>query len=378
MTDNPATHGVHIVSSKAQIKEFVLFPYNHYQNEPHWFAPLLMDEKKLVDTKNNPIYENIEAAFFIAEKNGVICGRIAAFNNHVYADYHKENVGFFGMFECIDDQAVASLLFKVATDWLIEKGRTSILGPFNPTMLETLGILTEGFDKDPVIMMPYTKPYYPKLIEGAGFEKAMDLFTYYVDKEMVNFERVEKASDLIMRRTEGLSIRFCEKKHYDREIAIFREIFNKAWSKNWGFQPVSEKVFANLAKELKPILEEDLAVIAYVKDVPVGFSIAIPDYNFALKKINGRLLPFGIFKLLYLRRKITKIRIALMGIIPEYQGKGIDVIMHKEAIVNGIRRGYRSAELGWVLESNINMVRLAERMGAVLDKKYRIYGKSIG
>jgi GNAT superfamily N-acetyltransferase len=378
MVNNPETHGVHIVNTKAQLNDFVKFPYRHYQNEPNWVAPLLMDEKKLVDTKKNPTYENIEAAFFLAEKNGEICGRIAAFNNHVYADYHKENVGFFGMFECIDDQAVANLLLKVASDWLVQKGRTSILGPFNPTMLETLGFLTEGFDKDPAIMMPYTKSYYPKLLEGAGFEKAMDLFAYYVDKDMVNLERIEKASDLILQRTKGLKIRYANKKEYDKEIAIFRDIFNKAWAKNWGFQPVSEKIFANLAKELKPVLEEDFAVIASVDGVPVGFSVALPDYNYALKKINGRLLPFGLFKLLYLKRKITKIRIALMGVIPEYQGKGIDVMMHKEAIVNGIRKGYRSAELGWVLESNINMVRLAERMGAVLDKKYRIYGKPIG
>ncbi|NCQ11595.1 MAG: hypothetical protein GW809_05525 [Bacteroidetes bacterium] len=378
MVDNPATHGVHIVSTKAQLKEFILFPYKHYKNEPNWVTPLLMDEKKLVDTKNNPTYEKIDAVFFLAEKNGEICGRIGAFNNHVYADYHNENVGFFGMFECIEDQAVASLLFKVAIDWLVEQGRTSILGPFNPTMLDTLGILIEGFDKDPVIMMPYTKSYYPKLIEGAGFEKAMDLFTYYVDKEMVNLERVEKASSLIMQRTKGLTVRYVNLKEFDREISIFRDIFNKAWAKNWGFQPISVKVFAKLAKDLKPVLEEDFAVIASVDGNPVGFSVAIPDYNFALKKINGRLLPFGLFKLLYLKRKITKIRIALMGIIPEYHGKGIDVMMHKEAIVNGIRKGYSSAELGWVLESNMNMVRLAERMGAVLDKKYRIYGKSIG
>lgn len=375
--NQPALNGIHLVETKKQLKQFIHFPYKLYANDEHWVPPLLLDEKMLVDVKKNPTYENIDTVFFIAEQNGEICGRIAAFDNKTYAEFHKENVGFFGFFECIDDQNVANLLLKVATDWLIQKGRTSVLGPFNPTMLDTIGFLTSGFDKDPVIKMPYSKDYYPKLLEGAGYDKAMDLYSYFVDKESVKLDRVERASDLILQRVQGLKVRYVNLSDFSNEAERFRQIFNLAWEKNWGFQPISKKVFEHLAKDLKMVLERDLAVVAEVNGKPVGFSVALPDYNFALKKLNGRLLPFGLFKLLYLKRKITKIRIALMGVLPEYQGKGIDVLMHKEAIVNGIKNGYRTAELGWVLESNMNMVRLAERMGAVIDKTYRIYGKSL-
>lgn len=377
MVNTPQLNGIHLVTTKSQIRDFVMFPYEHYKNDPYWVAPLIMDEKKLVDSQANPFYADAELAMFIAEKNGKIAGRIGAIDNRIYNEYHKENVGFFGFFECIDDQSVANLLFKVASDWLKTKGRTKMIGPFNPSNMDTVGILLDKFDDYPSIMMPYTKSYYPKLIENAGLSKEMDVFAYFVDKETVNFERIQRAEEVIRQRIPNLKIRNVNLSDFKNEVEIIKNVFNKAWANNWGFHPISDAIFAKLGKDLKPVIDTDFAHVAEIDGHAVAFSIALPNYNQALRMINGKLLPFGLFKLLYYKRKINQLRIALMGVIPEYQGRGIDAMMHKEAIVNGIRKGYQSAEMSWVLETNTSMLRLAERMGAVVDKTYRIYGKTI-
>lgn len=377
MANSPQLNGVYLVTTKSQMRDFVLFPYSHYKNDEHWVAPLLMDEKKLVDVKKNPFYEEADAAFFIAEKNGEMAGRIGVIDNHAYNKFHSENVGFFGFFECVDDQSVADLLLRVASDWLKQRGRTKMIGPFNPSNMDTIGMLVDAFDKNPSVMMPYTKPYYPKLMEGAGFTKEMDLFAFIVTRDSVNFEHIDKAEVLVRKRYPDLSIRKINLSKMTQEVKIIKEIFNKAWAQNWGFHPVSDKIFTKLGKDLKMVIDTDFAFIAEIGGKPIAFSIALPDFNQILKKINGRLLPVGLFKLLYYKRKINQMRVALMGVIPEYQGKGIDAIMHKQAIVNGLEKGYQSAELSWVLETNINMIRLAERVGAVVDKTYRVYSKPL-
>lgn len=377
MANSPQLNGVYLVTTKSQMRDFVLFPYSHYKNDEHWVAPLLMDEKKLVDVKKNPFYEEADAAFFIAEKNGEMAGRIGVIDNHAYNKFHSENVGFFGFFECVDDQSVADLLLRVASDWLKQRGRTKMIGPFNPSNMDTIGMLVDAFDKNPYVMMPYTKPYYPKLMEGAGFTKEMDLFAFIVTRDSVNFEHIDKGEILVRKRYPDLSIRKINLSKMTQEVKIIKEIFNKAWAQNWGFHPVSDKIFTKLGKDLKMVIDTDFAFIAEIGGKPIAFSIALPDFNQILKKINGRLLPVGLFKLLYYKRKINQMRVALMGVIPEYQGKGIDAIMHKQAIVNGFEKGYQSAELSWVLETNINMIRLAERVGAVVDKTYRVYSKPL-
>lgn len=377
MANSPQLNGVSLVTTKSQMRDFVLFPYSHYKNDEHWVAPLLMDEKKLVDVKKNPFYEEADAAFFIAEKNGEMAGRIGVIDNHTYNKFHSENVGFFGFFECVDDQSVADLLLRVASDWLRQRGRTKMIGPFNPSNMDTIGMLVDAFDKNPYVMMPYTKSYYPKLMEGAGLTKEMDMFAFIVTRDSVNFEHIDKGEVLVRKRYPDLSIRKINLSKMAQEVEIIKEIFNKAWAQNWGFHPVSDKIFTKLGKDLKMVIDTDFAFIAEIGGKPIAFSIALPDFNQILKKINGRLLPVGLFKLLYYKRKINQMRVALMGVIPEYQGKGIDAIMHKQAIVNGLEKGYQSAELSWVLETNINMIRLAERVGAVVDKTYRVYSKPL-
>lgn len=371
--------GVTLVTTKEEKNKFLKFPYSHYAEDEHWIAPLLMEQKKLIDTEKNAFYKNGNIALFLAEQNGKVCGRIAAIEDHRFNKYHGTETGFFGFFECVEDVSVSNLLMKVATDWLSERGYKEIIGPSNPSMMDEIGILVEGFQHDPSILMPYHKPYYDRLIKNSGFEKEMDMYAYRVSQETVSFERMYKAEEIVKRRYPRLRIREIDLKNIDQEVQIVRKIFNQAWKDNWGFIPLTEDELAATADDFKMILDPKVAHIAEIAGEPVAFSIALPDLNQALKKLDGdgKLFPFGIFKLLWHQRKINRIRTALMGVLPEYQGKGIDALLHKEAILNGRQQGYRSSELSWVLETNSNMIRVAERIGAKVEKTYRMYRKDL-
>lgn len=371
------TNGVTLVTTKEERKQFLEFPYSHYEGDEHWIPPLRMEQKKLIDKEKNAFYNNGNIAMFLAEQNGKVCGRIAAIEDHRFNEFHDSNIGFFGFFECIDDESVAKLLFKVATDWLAEKGYDDILGPSNPSMMDEIGILIDGFQFDPGIMMPYHKPYYDKLIKSAGLEKEMDMFAFRVTQETVSFDRMYRAEEIVKRRYPRLRIREVDLKNIEEEVETVRKIFNEAWKDNWGFIPLTKEELAATANDFKMILDPKVAHIAEIGGEPIAFSIALPDLNQVLKKMDGKLFPFGIFKLLWHKRNINQIRTALMGVMPQYQGKGIDALLHKEAILNGREVGYKSSELSWVLETNTNMIRVAERLGAKIEKTYRMYRKEL-
>jgi GNAT superfamily N-acetyltransferase len=370
-------NGITLATTKKERKQFIDFPYQHYFEDENWIPPLKMEQKKLIDTENNPFYENGDIALFLAEQDGELCGRIAAIQDRRYNEHHQNKTGFFGFFECIDDQSVANLLFKVAGDWLKQRGHTDILGPANPSMMDEVGILVDGFEYEPSIMMPYHKPYYNALITNAGLEKEMDMYAFRVTQASVTLDRIYRAEEIVRRRLPKLRIREIDTKNLDQEVEIVRDIFNRAWSQNWGFIPLSKEELEDLAEDLKLILDPKVAHIAEIDGEPVAFSIALPDLNQALKHTDGTLFPTGIFKLLWHRRNIDQIRTALMGVIPKYQGKGIDALLHKEAIINGKEVGYKSSELSWVLESNKNMIRVAEKIGASIEKTYRMYTKEL-
>ncbi len=377
MEGKPKSNSVTFISSDSEKKEFISFPYSHYENDTYWVAPLLMEQKKLLNPKKNPFFNNAEIALFNAEHEGKPAGRIAAIVDHRFNDFHNTKTGFFGFFECIDRQSTADLLFRVAEDWLRDKGMTDVLGPANPSMMDEVGILVEGFDKYPSIMMPYHKPYYDKLLKGAGYEKSMDLLTYLVTQDSVDRDRANRAMEIVKKRLPGISIRKLRLKKIKEEVKIIRDIFNSAWKNNWGFIPLSEEEFDALAKDLKTIVDPNFAHIAEIDGKPVAFSVALPDYNQIFRNMDGKLLPFGWLKILMNKNKIDKVRTALMGVIPEYQGRGIDVLLHREAIENGLEEGVYSSEVGWILENNVQMVRVAEKIGGTLDKRYRMYKKDL-
>ena len=377
MESSPKSNSVTYITTDVEKKEFINFPYSHYEEDQYWVPPLLMEQKKLLNTKKNPFYKNAEIALFNAEHEGKPAGRLAAIIDHRYNDFHNAKTGFFGFFECIDRQSTADLLFRVAEDWLRDRGMTDVLGPANPSMMDEVGILVEGFDKYPSILMPYHKPYYDNLLKEAGYEKEMDLLTYLVTQDSVDRERANRAMEIVKKRLPGISIRKIKLKKIKDEVKIIREIFNSAWKNNWGFIPLSSEEFDALAKDLKTIVDPNFAHIAEIDGKPVAFSVALPDYNQIFRDMNGKLLPFGWLKILMNKNKIDKVRTALMGVIPEYQGRGIDVLLHREAIENGLVEGVYSSEVGWILENNVQMVRVAEKIGGTLDKRYRMYKKEL-
>ena len=372
-----SSSGVTIVTTESEKKKFIEFQYSHYKTDGHFVPPLRMDQKKLLNTEKNPFYNNAEIALFIAEHEGAIAGRIAAVVDHRFNKHHGNKTGHFAFFECIDHQPTADLLFRVAEDWLKDKGMEDVLGPTNPSLMDMVGFLVDGFDKDPYVLMPYTKPYYEKLVTTSGYGQAMDLLAYAIDKDSVDLERSNRAKQIVMKRNPGLKIRPINIKKIDDEVEIVRGIYNETWKDNWGFLPLTQEELAATAQDFKLILDPDLAHIAEVDGKPIAFSIGLPDLNVIFKKMNGNLFPFGIFRLLFGRRKIKQYRTALMGVLPEVQGRGIDALLHQAAIEKALARGINTGELSWVLANNPDMIRTAEKIGATLDKTYRMFSKKL-
>ncbi len=377
MEAKPKTNTITFVDSKEEKNNFIKFPYSHYSGDQYWVPPLLFEQKKLLNTEKNPFFNNAEIALFNAYHNNKPAGRIAAIIDHRYNEYHNAKTGMFGFFECIKNQSTADLLFNVAESWLQDRGIENVLGPTNPGLMDVIGVLVDGFDKYPAILMPYNKPYYDELIKNAGYKKEVDMFAYDVNQDGVDRDRANRAIEIVKKRLPGIKIRKLNLKKIKDEVKIIREIFNASWKNNWGFIPLSEEEFDYLADDLKSIVDDNFAHIAEIDGNPVAFSVALPDYNQILKDMNGRLFPFGLFKILWNKNKINKVRTALMGVKPEFQGKGIDVLLHREAIENGLINNVYSSEVGWILETNTQMVRVAEKIGGTLEKTYRMYSKKL-
>ena len=375
MGTNPSTDSITVVTTEREKTDFIQFPYSHYSEDQYWVPPLIMEQKKLLNEDKNPFYENAEIRLFLAYRNDKPAGRIAAIIDHRYNEFHDTKTGFFGFFESIDQQSTANLMVRVATDWLRNQGMEDVLGPTNPGMMDEIGILVDGFDKYPAILLPYHKPYYDKLLKEAGFEKAQDLLTYDVNQDGVDRERMNRAMQIVKKRLPEITIRKIRLKKIKDEIKIIREIYNAAWKNNWGFIPLTEAEFDYMASDLKMIVNDNFAHIAEVNGKPIAFSVALPDYNQILRDMDGKLFPTGWMKILWNRKKINKIRTALMGVIPEFQGKGVDALLHREAIENGLKEDFYSSEIGWILESNVQMNRVAEKIGGTHDKTYRMYKK---
>ncbi|MDZ7261526.1 MAG: N-acetyltransferase [candidate division KSB1 bacterium] len=334
------------VTTKKEKMDFIKFPWKIYRDDPYWVPPLIIDMKTMMNPKKCPFFLHSEAEFFLARRNGQTVGRVAAILNNRHIQVHKENLGFFGFFECIKDQSVANKLFDTVAEWARKKGLERLRGPANYSQNETCGLLVDGFDRSPVIMMTYNPPYYVDLVETYGFRKARA----------------------------GATIRTINLKDFWGEVERVKKVYNTAWSPNWGFVPLTDEEIEHLAKELKPVLDPDIVFMAEVNGEPVGFSLAIPDFNQALKHVkNGRLFPFGLLKILWYKRKIDGVRVIIMGVIPQYQKRGIDNVFYLETYRRGVAKGYKWGEFSWILESNVMMNRAAQMMGAHIYKTYRMY-----
>lgn len=372
-TDTAAVAVVPVRDRQGQTT-FIRFPWRIYRDDPAWVPPLISDVRKLLDP-SHPFHEHADTEYFLAIRDGDVVGRIAAVVNHVYNDFHETRTGFIGLFESIDDPTVAGALLDTAADWLRSREMTEAMGPFNLSTNDELyspGILLDSFDRPPVLLMAHNPPYYARLFEQAGWEKAKDLLAYWLTSDAPP-ERLVRGVERMTSRIDGLEVRQIDLKRLDREVELIKEVYNSAWERNWGFAPLTDAEIRHLAKDLKPIVDERFALIAQVHGEPIGFALALPDYNQALRHLNGRLFPIGIFKLLWHRRKIDRLRVFTLGLKPEYQRRGIDALFYLTIFQNGLGGGIHKAEASWILEDNWGMRRGLERMGGHVYKTYRVY-----
>ncbi|MFQ5824208.1 MAG: hypothetical protein ACE5JB_09155 [bacterium] len=365
------------VKSKKALNEFIKLPWKIYKDNPFWVPPLIMDMKKMLNKKKNPFFQHSEAELFLAKSKGEVVGRVAAILNKNHNKFHNEQTGFFGFFESIKESKVSNELLNTAQSWVKAKGMRVLRGPMNFSTNETCGFLSEGFDASPVIMMPYNPKYYLELMEKFGLKRIKELYAYYFDRDMPIPERFAAIAQKTQ-QDKSIQLRKINLKEIWNEVERIQTIYNDAWSRNWGFVPMTNAEIKHLAKELKPIADPDVIYFAEVNGEIAGFSLALPDYNQVLKDINGRLLPFGIFKLLINRKKINKIRVITLGVRQKFQKKrGLAPTFYYETYTRGKKKGYSLGEFSWILEDNVLMNRSLKALGAKLYKKYTIYEKLI-
>jgi hypothetical protein len=365
------------VNGAGGMNEFIRFPWKVYKGNPHWVPPLT-SEVAFVLSDKNPFFYHAEAACFLARKNRAAVGRIAVIIDRNHINIHREQAGFFGFFECLPDSAIARELLDTAAGWLKERGIGIMRGPVNPSTNDECGFLLEGFDSPPMIMMPYTQSYYLDYMEQCGLRKAKDLYAYLsVIRDVAVGRRLEKLASAVKARVPGLTVRPADMKQLRKELQTVKDIYNSAWSNNWGFVPMTDEEIESMAIRRRPLIVPELLIMAEVNKKPAAFYMAVPDYNQVLGKINGRLGPVGIAKFLWYSRKITNIRVLTMGVKEEYRKKGIEGLLYLESFKAAMKKSYQRAEMSWVLEDNVLMQRGCELMGGKLYKKYRIYEKNI-
>lgn len=360
-----------------QLREFIRLPWRIYRGSPCWVPPLIADMKRILDRNKHPFFQHSTADFFLAQRQGQVVGRIAAILNNHHNAFHNERVAFFGFFESIDDDSVAEALLNQATAWGRERGMGTLRGPMNYSTNDTCGLLIEGFDKLPAIMMTYNPPYYVDLLERNHFRKAMDLYAWWMHSEIGLNEKIIRVGENALRR-QGITIRTLDMRDFDREVERIKRIYNDAWSANWGFVPMTDAEFDLLAKDLKPVVNPKLVLVADRAEQPVGFSLSIPDINVALHRINGRLWPFGLLKLLYYARKIKHVRVITLGVIKSLQKtRGIGALLYMETFRRCVAEGFPAGEFSWTLENNALINSGMEALGARIYKRYRIYERPI-
>lgn len=369
------------VLTKKDLMRFIKLPFKLYKNDPYWVAPLILDQKIFFNPKKNPYYEHSEVQLFLAWKNKKVVGRISAHTNTQHNKFHEDKVGFFGFFESINDQTVANKLFSAASNWLESKHMDTMRGPMNFSTNHECGLLVDGFDSSPFIMMNHNPPEYQKLYEQAGLVKEMDLLAYLIPRKPTP-DRLVKVVDKLQKRGrfEVRELSSKNKKELRKDLETVFNVYSKAWEKNWGFVPATKKEFDHEIDQVINIVRPEFFYLAYVDDEPAGFYVALPDYNQILKKMKGRLFPFGIFHVLLGRNKITAMRVITMGVIKEYQNRGIDTVFYTKNFIianNHPKLDIKNAEMSWILESNVMMNRIASNLGGDAYKRYRVYDKRI-
>ncbi|MEI7527988.1 MAG: hypothetical protein WCK76_03505 [Elusimicrobiota bacterium] len=359
-----------------ELDAFIDYPYALFKDHPHWVGELKKDTHHLLDT-SHPFWRHGERALFMAFRDRQPAGRIAAIVNRAHNSFHSENCGFFGFFDCADDPDAAAALFAAAEKYLRAKGMDKTRGPVNPSTNETCGLLIDGFDGPPMIMMTYNPPYYAGLIEAAGYAKAKDLFAYKMAVTDGIGERLEKIARRTM-RNKDITIEFVDIKNLDGAIADLKEIYNSAWEKNWGFVPMTDAELTDLGNALKPMLKPDYLFFAKVDGKVAAFVMLLPNFNIPLQAARGSLNPFTILPFLYkMMFKLRSGRLLTLGVKKEFRNRGLEMLLIKQAMESGKKMKWEFGEMSWTLEDNTLINNTIEAVGGRVYRKYRIYEKTI-
>lgn len=361
------------------LRRFVDLPWRLYAGDPCWVPPLRSQVRELLDLRH-PFYAGgaAEREIFLARRGSRVVGRVVAIANHAYNAYHRDRTGFFGFFECEDDQAAATELLAAAAEWLRAKGCDVMHGPVSPSTNYEAGLLVEGFDTPPTVMMTYNPRRYQELIEQAGFEKAKDLYAYLSEVHPASLDRLAKLAAGTGRREPDLVCRSIDLRNFAGEVAKIRDIYNSAWADNWGFVPASDAEFARLAKELRPLVDPDLVRVAFMGEDPAGFLLALPDVNPALAVLNGSMWnPIRLLRASLIGRRKVGLRLITMGVKEQYRLRGIEGVMFYQGLRAALENGYAWCEYSWILEDNELAKRTVRLMNARLSKVYRIYARAL-
>ena len=363
------------VRTRRDLQRFIRLPWSLYKSSPNWVPPLISERKRHLDRHRNPFFEHAEAEYFLAWRDGEPVGRITAQVDTKFNDFQRNRWGLFGFFECERDPAAAAALLDAAERWLRDRGRDRMLGPLDFSTNHECGLLVEGHSLPPQILENWHHPYYRDLLERNGLAKAMDLYKWeiiYSDRD-----KVLPIIDELARRLEpehGIRLRRMRKRELDAEVRSFMDVYNQAWSSNWGFVPLTDHELDHMAKELKPVLDEDFGCVAETAGGEcVGVCLSLPDYNQVLARLNGRLLPLGWLKALRAQRQIREIRVFVLGVKPEFQHAGVAAALYRDVWDACHRRGITRAETGWILETNEPMNRAMEALTGRIVKRYRLY-----
>ncbi|MCX8030928.1 MAG: GNAT family N-acetyltransferase [Thermodesulfovibrionales bacterium] len=362
--------------TKKDLRTFIEVPF-HIYSANKFFSPQLIKEQLIHFSHSNPFFKHAEVSFFVAYKDYKLVGRVASIINYRHIEYHKEDIGFFGFFESINDYEVSSKLLDTVCDIFRRRNLKAIRGPMNFSTNEECGFLCEGYNIPSMIMTPYNPPYYNDLMESYGMKRVKDLYAFILKIPDEIPEKIYRIAALAEKK--GIKTRTIKTKNdqFREDMLFFKDVYNSAWQDNWGFIPITEDELFYSAKRLKKIIVPELTILAFDGEKPVGFFGAVPDYNFVLRKIRGKLNLFNIFKAIYYSRKIKSLRLLLFGVKKQYRNRGIDALLLREAFRSLKKTNYEEIEFSWILEDNIATIRIVEIVDAKLYKKFRIYEKNL-
>jgi GNAT superfamily N-acetyltransferase len=371
------------VTKKKNLDQFVKFPWLIYRKDKFWVPPLIRDRYDKLDPNRNHFWQNAERELFIAYKNGKPAGTIAAFQDHVRNARLQDKVGLFGFFECLDDPATASLLFKSAADWLSIRGSRVMRGPYNPSPSDEVGILVDGFATRPAMMEAHSPPYYPTLFENCGFRKFQEIAARIVHRtdakgELFGVfpEKFIRVAEIVRKRAD-LVIRPVNLKDWENEINIACDVYNQALAVLPDFLPVPFDEFKLFAESFRPFMDKDMARIAFVRGKPVGFALALPDMNEALQHINGRLDPFSMLKVLWFSRHLKRASFKILVMLPEFQGSGIESVLVMDISRAMWNKGYEEVDMSLTGDENVKSNRYQDNLGMKVYRRYVIFEKEI-